>query len=56
MRAGRYSNYVLDGPGIEARCGGDIFLTRPDRLWGPPSLLYNENRVFAGGKSAGAWR
>jgi len=24
--------------------------------WGPPSLLYNEHRVFPGGKAAGAWR
>jgi hypothetical protein len=21
--------------------GGEIFCTRPDRVWGPPSLLYN---------------
>jgi hypothetical protein len=26
------------------------FSTRPDRPWGPPSLLYNEYRVFPGGK------
>ena len=25
--------------------GGEIFLTRPDRPWGPPSLLYNGYRV-----------
>ena len=30
--------------------GGEIFRTRPDRLWGPPSLLYNGYRVFPGGK------
>jgi len=36
--------------------GGEIFLTRPDRPWGPPSLLYNGYRVFPGGKAAGAWR
>ena len=34
--------------------GGDIFRTRPDLPWGPPSLLYNEYRVFTGGKAAGA--
>ena len=31
----------LDGPEIESRCvcgGGEIFRTRPDRPWGPPSL------------------
>ena len=26
------------------------------RSWGPPSLLYNEYRVFPGGKVAKAWR
>jgi hypothetical protein len=30
--------------------GGEIFRTCPDRPWGPPSLLYNEYRVFPGGK------
>ena len=34
----------------------EIFRTCPDRLWGPPSLLYNGYRVFPGGKAAGAWR
>ena len=37
--------------------GGKIIRTRPHRSWwGPPSLLYNGYRVFAGGKAAGAWR
>jgi hypothetical protein len=36
--------------------GSEIFRTRPERLWGPPSLLYNGYRVFPGGKAAGAWR
>jgi hypothetical protein len=35
--------------------GGEIFRTRPDWLWGPPSLLYNGYLVFPGGKAAGAW-
>jgi hypothetical protein len=35
--------------------GGEIFRTRPDRRWGPPSLLYSGYRVFPGGKAAGAW-
>ena len=30
--------------------GGEILLTRPDRPWGPPSLLYNGYRLFPGGK------
>ena len=29
--------------------GGDIFSTRPDRPWGPPSFLYNVYRAFLGG-------
>jgi hypothetical protein len=47
------THYVLDGSGIESRCG-KIFRTRSDRLWGPPSLLYNEYRVSSPGvKAAG---
>jgi hypothetical protein len=34
--------------------GGETFRVRPDRSWGPPSLLYNESRIFLGGKAAGA--
>jgi hypothetical protein len=30
--------------------GSEIFRTCLDRLWGPPSLLYNGYRVFPGGK------
>jgi len=51
---GILTRYGLDGLGIESRWGGEIFRTRPDRLWGPPSLLYNGYRVFPGGKAAGA--
>ena len=44
--------YGLDGqrsiPG-----GGEVFRTRPDRPWGPPSLLYNGYRVFPGVKRPG---
>ena len=47
------TRYGLDGPGIESRWGGEIFLTRPDRSWGPLSLLYNEYWVFPGAKAAG---
>jgi len=36
--------------------GGENFRTRPDRPWGPPSLLYNSYRVFPGSKETGAWR
>jgi len=31
---------------------GEIFHTRPDRLWGPPSLQYEWYRVFPAGKAA----
>jgi len=43
------TGYGLDGPGIESR-GGEIFPTCPDRPLSPSSLLYNEYRVFPGGK------
>jgi hypothetical protein len=43
------TRYGLEGPRIESRWG-EIFRTYPDRLWGPPSLLHNEHRVFLGGK------
>ena len=36
------------------RC--EIFRTRPDLPWGPPSLLYNGYQVFPGGKAAETWR
>ena len=41
--------YGLDGPGSNPG-GGEILRTRPDRPWGPPSLLYNGYRVLPGGK------
>jgi hypothetical protein len=44
------TGYGLDGPGVESRWGGETSGTCPDRLWGPPSLLYNGYRVFPGGK------
>jgi len=52
---GTVTRYGLDGRGIESG-GGDIFRTRPDRPWGPPSSLYNGYRVFLGGKLVGASR
>jgi len=47
--------YGLDSLGINPG-GGGIFRTRPDRPWGPPSLLYDRYRVFPGGKAVEAWR
>jgi hypothetical protein len=41
--------YGLEGPGIESQWG-EIFRSYPDRLGGPPSLLYNGYRVFPGAK------
>jgi hypothetical protein len=43
------TDYGLAGPGSEYRWY-EIFRTRPDRPWGPPSLLYNGYRVLPGGK------
>jgi hypothetical protein len=52
----KFTRYGLDGPGNESRWG-EIFRTRPDRPWGPPTLLYNGHRVsFPGCKAARAWR
>jgi hypothetical protein len=48
ISVGIATRYGLDGPGIESRWVGDIFRTRPDRPWGPPSLLYSGYRVFPG--------
>ena len=42
------SDYGLDGSGSNP--GGTRFSARPDRPWGPPSLLYNGYRVFPGVK------
>ena len=53
---GTATRYGLEGSGIESRWGGEIFRTRPDRPWGPPSLLYNWYQVFPGGKAAEVWR
>jgi hypothetical protein len=39
--------------GLNARGSNPVgvrFSARPDRPWGPPSLLYNGYRVFPGGK------
>ena len=33
--------------------GDEIFRSRRDRPWAPPSLLHNAYRVFPGGKAAG---
>jgi len=43
------TDYGLDGPGIKSR-RGTRFFARPDRPWGPPSLLHNGYRDFPGGK------
>ena len=47
LRAGRSGDTIP--------VGREVFRTRPDRPWGPPSLLYNGYRVFPGGKAARAW-
>jgi len=44
-------------PGDRIPVVGEIFLTRPDQPWGPPSLLCNGYWVIPGGsKTAGAGR
>jgi len=39
------TRYGLEGPGIESQWRGEILRARPDRPWGPPSLLYKGYRV-----------
>ena len=53
---GIVTRYGLDSPGIESQWGDEIFRTRPDRPYGPPSLLSNGYRIFPRGKVVGAWR
>ena len=47
--------YGLDDRGSNPD-GCKSFRTRPDRPWGPPSLLYNGYCVHPEGKAARAWR
>jgi hypothetical protein len=54
------SGYGLDDrqEGVWVPVGSRIFTSsrRPNRLWGPPMLLYNVyRRFFPEGKAAGAW-
>jgi hypothetical protein len=44
--------YGPAGPAIEPG-GGEIFRPRPDRPWGPPSLLFNGYGVFPGVRGRG---
>jgi hypothetical protein len=46
--SGPYWTVRASNPG-----GGEIFCTRTDRPWGPPSLLHNGHRVFPGSKADG---
>ena len=51
---GIVTRYRVDDLGIESQWG-EISRTHPDRLWGPPNLLYNGYRVHPGGEEARAW-
>ena len=59
MKGGRDSlvgiatRYSPDGPGSNPG-GGEVFRTRLDQHWGPPSLLQNGYRVIPADKAAGA--
>jgi hypothetical protein len=47
---GRAIHKGLEGPGLESRQEHKNFLqNRPDRLWGPPSLLFRGYRGFFSG-------
>jgi hypothetical protein len=54
IAVGIATSYGLDGRGSNPGEGA-ISRTRPDRPWGPPSLLYNGYRVIPWAKAAGAW-
>ena len=48
----RYSDWLrAGGSGDWIPVGGEIFLTCPERPWGPPSLLHNGYRVLPEVKS-----
>jgi len=48
---GRVAQRLTTGWTVRDRISvGTRFSTRPDRPWGPPSLMYNGYRVFPGGK------
>jgi hypothetical protein len=53
------TGYGMDDREARARVrvGSRIFSSpcRPDRLWGPPSLLVDIGYSFPGGKAAGVW-
>jgi len=53
LSVGKMTGYVLDGPGIESRCGR-VFPYSYRPVLGPPSLLCDGYRVFNRGKAAGA--
>jgi len=44
------TGYGAGRTGDRIPVGDEIFLTCPDRPWGPPSLLCNGYRVFSGGE------
>jgi hypothetical protein len=48
------TGHGLDGPGSNPG-GGDIFRTRPDRLWGPPGTCTMGTGSLSRGKAARAW-
>ena len=54
-RAGIAPRHRPNGLGIGPG-GVEGFRSRPDRPWGPSSLLYNGYRVIPGSQAAGAWR
>ena len=43
------TRYVLDVPRIDSRWRSQISRTRPDRPWGPLSLVHNGHRVSVPG-------
>jgi len=50
LRAGRHSDWATGWTVRDRILAGTRFSVRPDRSWGPPSLLYNGYRVFPEGR------
>ena len=50
------TRYGLDGPGIESRWGGEIFLPVQTGIGAHPASCKGVPSPFPGGKAAGAWR
>ena len=54
--AGIVTRYGAGRSGDRIPLGAGIFRTHPERLWGPPNLLYDVYRILPEDKEVRAWR